>query len=183
MLITYGLLALATSIDSMGIGLSYGVRKIQFTKLALLILFVIAFFSSFFAILIGKTIGQLLPNSITNLIGNFFLIIMGIFLWLQSDKQPDCYDSNHSSLIEAKEAFSLGIALSLDSFSIGIGAGMVEGCGLFYFPLFTALFQIVFLLVGSLLGKKIIRYFKLPSSIWNKLAAVLLIGMGILGCY
>lgn len=179
MLITYMLLAISTSIDSIGIGITYGLRNIKIKKQATFLLLAIAFFSSMIAILLGKFIHQLLPSNFCNWIGGAFLILMGFILFWQSMKKPESFDKDQSKQIDSKEAFFLGIALSLDSFSIGIGAGVMEGTNLFLFPFFASIFQIAFLMIGSFFGKKITQISHLPSSIWNILAAALLITIGI----
>ena len=50
MLLTYVLLAFSTSIDSIGIGATYGLRNIQISKKAKLILFTISFTISMLAV-------------------------------------------------------------------------------------------------------------------------------------
>ena len=179
MLITYCLLALSTSIDSIGIGIAYGVRNIKISKEATIILFFISFIISGFAIFAGKMLHQILPIFITNWIGNLILIVMGIILLFQSVREPASYDTDDSKQIDSKEAISLGIALSLDSFSVGIGTGVIGGSIIWIFPLFVALFQILFLNIGSFLGIKLKRVSNIPSSFWNILAAILLILIGI----
>lgn len=179
MLITYILLALSTSIDSIGIGIAYGVRNIKISKEATIILFFISIIVSSLAILSGKIFYYILPNFITNWIGNFILIVMGIILLFQSVREPASYDTDDSKRIDSKEAISLGIALSLDSFSIGIGTGVTGESILWIFPLFVAVFQILFLNIGSFLGIKLKKVSNIPSSFWNILAAILLILIGI----
>ncbi|MBR1802545.1 MAG: manganese efflux pump [Clostridia bacterium] len=183
MLIKYSLLALSTSIDSIGIGIAYGLRNIKISRRATVILFAIALIVSTLAIAIGNIIHQILPGNITSWLGGGFLVLMGIILLLQSMKEPNSYDVDNSKQIDSKEAISLGIALSLDSFSIGIGTGVVGENIIWIFPILVAIFQIVFLKLGGLIGNKLTKISHLPSSIWNILAAILLIIIGIVSFF
>lgn len=178
MLLTYGILAFSTSIDAIGIGLSYGVRGIKISKVAASILFVISFLVSTIALGVGKFFESLFSTNITNYIGSFILIVMGVLLILQSMKNPESYDLDNSKHIDSKEAVSLGTALSLDSFSIGIGAGILAQGAFWVFPILVASFQMIFLLIGRFLGIKLNKLSKIPSILWNCIAGILLILIG-----
>lgn len=178
MLLTYVLLAFSTSIDSIGIGATYGLRNIQITKKAKLILFIISFTISMLAVFIGSQIEKFLPNDLSNKIGSAILCFMGFAMLFQVMKDPETYDVDSSKQIDSKEAISLGIALSLDAFSVGIGTGMFENIFLF-FPLLVSFFQIGFLSIGRKIALKIQKFKKIPHSFWNYIAASLLIMIGI----
>lgn len=180
MLLTLAMLALSTSIDSIGMGIAYGIREIKISKKATITLWLISFAVSSIAILIGKLFGNFLPSFITNWIGSAILIIMGIILLCQALKEPDSYDLDNSKHIDSKEAISLGMALSLDSFSIGIGTGILTQNALLIFPLLVSFFQIIFLFIGKTLGTKLKKIANIPSFCWNALAAILLILMGVM---
>lgn len=47
------------------------------------------------------------------------------------------------------------------------------------FPVFVAGFQLIFLSLGSFLGKKIVSTIKLPKNIWSIISGILLILIGI----
>ena len=83
-----------------------------------------------------------------------------------------------SNKIDMKEAIFLGIALSLDSLSIGFGASAI-GINTCLFPLLISIFQIIFLSVGRFIGSNISNISKLPKNIWNIISGILLIGIGI----
>lgn len=226
MLITYVLLAISTSIDSIGIGITYGLRNIMISKNAKLILFFISLFISIFAIIIGHIASQILPVEYSNIIGSIILFFMGIAIlinifkekrklnnnnedkeqvsnsiktkqtnvvkkqkvyrffikWLgitiEIIKDPSVSDLDSSKKIDGKEAIYLGIALSLDAFSIGIGTGMI-GLSSYVFPFLVALFQVFFLSIGRNIGIKIQKISCIPTYFWNLLAAILLIIIGV----
>ena len=175
MLLTYAILAISTSIDAIGIGITYGIRHIVVSKKVMMILFGIAVIISGVAIFIGNTLAQLFPKNITKWIGGILLILMGIGMIFQ---KPDTFDLDNSKHIDMKEAVYLGIALSVDSFSVGIGTGMI-GTSSFLFPFFVALFQILFLWLGKKIGMKIQEKSHMPNFGWSIISAVLLIGIGV----
>lgn len=180
MLLKLGLLALSTSIDSIGIGISYGIRKIKISKMATIILGLISFITTSSAILLGKLFGNILPSAMTNWLGSFILIFMGMFLLFQVLKEPESYDLDNSKQIDSKEAIALGVALSLDSFSIGIAAGVMIQNAFWLFPILVVIFQILFLSIGSILGTTLKTISHIPSFFWNILASIILILIGII---
>lgn len=203
MILTCMLLALSTSIDSIGIGLTYGIRDITISRQAKIILFIISLIISSISILIGNTLNNILSKEITNIIGSLILFFIGIIILVQTLKRekrqekkvyklfirflgitiqiikdPITSDFDNSKKIDSKEAIYLGTALSLDSFSVGIGAGMLGSISII-FPLIVSLFQIIFLSLGRNIGEKLNKKIHIPSKIWSILSAVLLILIGI----
>lgn len=203
MILTCMLLALSTSIDSIGIGLTYGIRDITISRQAKIILFIISLIISSISILIGNTLNNILSKEITNIIGSLILFFIGLIIIVQTLKRekrqekkvyklfirflgitiqiikdPITSDFDNSKKIDSKEAIYLGTALSLDSFSVGIGAGMLGSISII-FPLIVSLFQIVFLSLGRNIGEKLNKKIHIPSKIWSILSAVLLILIGI----
>lgn len=168
------LLAICVSIDSLGIGMTYGLKNTQITFWAKWILFLISFFITSLSLLAGKAISAFLPSSVTNLIGTLLLILLGI--WMIT--QPSNADFDHSNHIDSKEAIFLGVALSLDAIGIGIGSSMI-GFHSFIFPLLVALFQLIFLSFGSYIGRKIQKNSRLPENIWNLISGILLIAIAV----
>ena len=203
MILTCMLLALSTSIDSIGIGLTYGIRDITISRQSKIILFIISLIISSISILIGNTLNNILSEEITNIIGSLILFFIGIIILVQTLKRekrqekkvyklfikflgitiqiikdPISSDFDNSKKIDSKEAIYLGTALSLDSFSVGIGAGMLGSISII-FPLIVSLFQIIFLSLGRNIGEKLNKKIHIPSKIWSILSAVLLILIGI----
>ena len=213
------ILTISSSIDSLGIGITYGIRNTTISFIARIILFAIAFIVSIISILLGCTFKGIFSPNIIEYIGSFILILMGIFIFMQSVnkknisdkrinnsidkklneqqkiysffikclgitvqilKNPTSSDFDKSNTIDAKEAVFLGLALSLDSFGVGMSFGMIENFT-FYFPLFISLFQLFFLNFGNFLGKKLCNFSKIPENCWSVLSGILLIVIGLLG--
>lgn len=106
------------------------------------------------------------------------LFIKPFGLTIQIIKNPSNSDLDHSNHIDAKEALYLGLAISIDAFCAGVGCSAI-GITSFYFPLFIAIFHILFLTLGSIIGKMLSSHTKLPDNIWSIISGVLLITIGI----
>ncbi len=87
MIFSYLLLALCVSIDSLGIGITYGLKNTKISIQAKCILFFISTFITSIAVFIGDTISRFLPNYITNFIGSFLLCLMGSWMMIQAFKK------------------------------------------------------------------------------------------------
>ena len=81
------LLAISTSIDSIGIGVTYGIRNINICRTAKFILFIISFIISFFAIILGNILGKILNPNFANYLSGGILICVGVLLIFQTFKK------------------------------------------------------------------------------------------------
>lgn len=179
-------LALSSSIDNFGVGISYGIRGIRLSFLSNLIIAVIAFVFSYVGIVSGQYLSHVLPGMLSNVIGALFLIVIGLRIVLltipkkkkdlkadaeQADaivivtqeknskykdylSEPEQADLDHSGDISFFEAIVLGIAVSINSLTNGIGAGLI-GLSPLEISLASALFSFLALWWGGLLGKKV----------------------------
>ena len=108
---------------------------------------------------------------------SFFIKFLGITIKII--KNPISSDFDYSNSIDSKEALFLGLALSLDSFCIGVG-GSIIGISSMLFPLLIASFQLLFLSVGNFLGRKLNKLSHLPDNIWSIISGFLLIIIGLI---
>lgn len=220
MLLNVILLSFSSSIDSFGIGITYGLRKLKITGISKLILFIISLIITFIAILIGKNLSLFLSPLVTKFLGAFILISIGTIIifqlinsknnnisntinynfskgksiciekkvykffikflgiTIQIIKNPVYSDFDSSSKIDTKEAIYLSFSLSIDSFCIGV-ASSILGLGYILFPILVALFQIIFLSIGTKIGAKLSKIPKIPDNIYSFISAILLILIGI----
>ena len=116
-----------------------------------------------------------LKISDTEKIYSFFIKCLGITIKII--KNPSSSDLDKSNVIDSKESLFLGLALSLDSFCIGIGFSMINTFSII-FPLLTSCFQLFFLSLGIYCGKKLYSFSKLPDNIWSTISGILLIMIG-----
>lgn len=215
MLLNCIILAISSSIDSLGIGITYGIKNTKISVGAKSILFFISFIISIISIYFGNLLKYIFPDFLIHYLGSFLLILMGLFMCFQSVKvskqeneikddkhlkiadtekiysffikclgitikiikNPNSSDLDKSNVIDSKEALFLGLALSLDSFCIGIGFSMLNTFSII-FPLLTSCFQLFFLSLGNYCGKKLYSFSKLPDNIWSTISGILLIIIG-----
>ena len=215
MLLNCLFLAISSSIDSLGIGITYGIKNTKITMGAKSILFFISFIISIISIYFGNLLKYIFPDFLIHYLGSFLLILIGLFMCFQSVKvskqeykiendknlkisdtekiysffikclgitikiikNPSSSDLDKSNVIDSKEALFLGLALSLDSFCIGIGFSMLNTFSII-FPLLTSCFQLFFLSLGNYCGKKLYSFSKLPDNIWSTISGILLIVIG-----
>ena len=183
------LLALSSSIDSLGIGITYGIKNTKISRIGKIILFAISLITTYISIFFGNLIQYIFPKVFTNFLGCLILICMGIYICFQALKKekdsknifnnPISSDLNNSKIIEPQEALFLAIALSLDSFCIGI-CGAITDINLTLFPFLVSILQLIFLSLGSYLGIHIRNFCKLPQNVWSIISGILLIIIGVL---
>jgi putative sporulation protein YtaF len=214
MLLNSLILAISASIDSFGVGISYGIKKTKIKPSSFLVLFLLSIVVTSISILLGNIIISIISKEFITILGALFLFLIGLFIiigatrnkknisksCLKKEKQcfkqysffikflgitiniikdPKYSDIDNSNVIDIKEALFLGIALSLDSISIGFGASII-GINPFIFSLLISLFQILFIKVGITVGRKVNNISKLPKNIWNIISGILLIFIGII---
>lgn len=212
MLLNSIFLAISSSIDSLGIGITYGIKNTKISHVGRCILFCISFLIALTSLYFGNIIKNIFSEYFSKILGSIILILMGIFICFQSlkkDYKKDIYyiknnsekiysffikflgitikiiknpinsDLDHSKIIDSKEAIFLGLALSLDSFCIGIG-GSIIGINYSLFPFFIAIFQLIFLSLGNFFGRKIYKSSNLPDNIWSIVSGIILIIIGII---
>lgn len=114
-------LALALSIDAFGIGISYGVRKINFKISSLVIISFIALLFSSISIWLGTVIASVFSKNITSFISILILVILGLFIIKKGIEKDDykpisSYDTNN----EHKNIYSLFIK------SLGITINIIK---------------------------------------------------------
>ena len=210
------ILAISSSIDSLGIGITYGIKKTKIPHISKLILFGISFLISLISLCFGNIIKTLINENFTKILGCIFFILIGFFICYQAlrkdsnenkkfeiinldnpskkiysffikflrftkktIKNPINSDLDNSKTIDSKEALFLGFALSLDSFCIGIGGGIV-GISIKIFPFLISIFQLFFLSFGNIIGIKLNNLFNLPNNIWSVISGIVLIIIGLL---
>ena len=131
---------------------------------------------------------MIFPAILTKFIGSLILILMGIYICFESLKKQDNYsnifnnpissDLDNSKIIDSKESIFLSVALSLDSFCIGI-CGSIIDINLAFFPLLVSIFQLFFLSIGTFFGFHINKFYNLPQNIWSIISGILLIFIGV----
>lgn len=209
MLFNIFLLAFSASIDSLGVGITYGIKKTKISLLALLVLFFLSLFVTSLSIILGNTLSSFISADFTTIIGGFMLCCIGIFIFYGAINNKE---KKHSKKIFKHKEYNffidfLGITiniikdpinsdldksnvidikeaiflcLALSLDSISIGfVGSAIGINSFTFPILISLFQIFFLSIGRFFGNKISNISILPNNIWNIISGIILVFIGI----
>ena len=177
MLLNCILLALSVSIDSLGIGISYGIKHTKISKISNFTLFSISFLMTSFSIFIGNSISSLLSEKFSILIGSLLLGIYGIYKNIS--QQTTNYDFNHSNEIDSKEAIFLGLALSIDSFCVGLGSGII-GLNDILLPFLVSIFQLFFINCSANIANLLLSKFNISDNILSYVSSFSLILLGTL---
>ena len=175
------LLAIAVSIDSFSVGLTYGLRKMKLPLKSILIIASCSGLTLLMAMLLGHLITKIFSPSLAESIGGIILILLGVWIIYQFFnpvreketvkeekniinleikslgivinilKKPLTADFDKSGTITGLEAVMLGFALSLDAFGAGIGASML-GYSPLYLTLAVIFMSTTFVSLGILSG-------------------------------
>ena len=80
MLLNSFILAVSSSIDSLGIGITYGIKNMKISFFSKFILFIISISITYFALFLGNLLSNVLSDFFTIIIGSGILIFMGAYI-------------------------------------------------------------------------------------------------------
>ncbi|WP_397539224.1 sporulation membrane protein YtaF [Rummeliibacillus pycnus] len=170
--------AFSSSIDNLGVGISYGIRKVKIRVDKNILIAFICFLMSMGGITFGVWLSKILPGMLPIIFGAFLLFIIGIRVILlasplkkvtpkvdsqnqsQSNhfqnvlKNPEEADLDNSGDIGWWESVLLGIALSANALTNGIGAGLLNFSPL-SISITAAIGSLVSVWAGVELGSKV----------------------------
>lgn len=152
------LMAVSSNLDNLGVGVSYGTRKIHLSLSTNFIVAIITSIGTFVSIAFGEYISSFLSLEIANTIGSLIIVAAGVWvIWLGRQdaseelemgkelsqtqtgyislvnqpnqltgiiKNPSRADIDKSGNISNYEATTLGVALTMNNLSAGIGGGL-----------------------------------------------------------
>lgn len=180
----YGmLLALSLNLDSFGIGISYGMKKIKvpFSSLLMINLISILFFTAAYGT------GFLLLNFIqithAKILSAAIIVFLGIIFYIQAYldyryppedinqtittipirvfgiviniiRDPSSGDRDHSGVIDIKEAVYIGTALAIDAFAVGL-AVCIANLHILSFIATAFISNLTFFWCGNYIGIKL----------------------------
>ena len=178
MIIKCILLALSASIDALGLGITYGIKKTKMSKSGNLIIFTTLFCLSGLSVFIGHYISTLFSPVVSAILGASLLILLGIYnIFKNKNTAPTNFDADGSNYIDAKEAFVLGLAVAIDASCVSLGSGMI-GMGGVVLPLLMAIFHTFFVNCGNLVASNITKKFTISSKLLSNLSGTILIFIG-----
>ncbi|MFJ5624348.1 sporulation membrane protein YtaF [Peribacillus loiseleuriae] len=170
--------AVSSSIDNLGVGISYGIRKIRVGIGANVLIAVICFLMSITGITFGMWLKKILPGMFPVIIGALLLVIIGVRIILLATprkkeksqvvqdsntqsksikgilENPEVADLDQSGAIGWGEAVVLGVALSANALTNGLGAGLL-GFSPLAISLTAAIGSFISVWIGVKLGYKL----------------------------
>lgn len=168
------LIAISLSMDAFSLSLAYG--TINLSKKEINILSVIVGIYHFFMPILGMFIGSYIIKYINvgqDLIILIIFSLIGINMILESRKEQE-----NIKYMKLEEMILFGFAVSIDSFSVGIGLNNISN----NFILCSSIFSItsyIFTYIGLKLGKKLNQ---LIGRLATLIGGISLILLGILYC-
>ena len=87
MLFTTFLLAISSSIDSLGIGITYGIKNTSISGKGKSVIFFVSFIVTIVSLYLGNILKVIFPDFIVDYLGSFLFIVMGIFICFQALKK------------------------------------------------------------------------------------------------
>ncbi|UPW84914.1 sporulation membrane protein YtaF [Lysinibacillus sp. Ag94] len=166
----------SSSIDNLGVGLSYGIRKINVRFDKNILISIICFLMSMAGITFGVWLSKILPGMLPVVIGAILLCIIGIRIILLAKprkqetskenknnannnvqdilRNPEEAQFNKSGEIGWGEAVLLGIALAANALTNGVGAGLL-GLSPLVISILAAIGSFITVWLGVKLGSKV----------------------------
>lgn len=181
-------LAIATSSDSLIVGLSYSAKKVNITPYINFIISMLTGLTTFIIMILGDKLRNMIPLIYTNIIGGILLMLLGTYFLISFIKNSsiynksntfDCYnnmlknpekiDTDNSKNIEWKEAILLSLVLSLNNIGLAFGAS-IAGLNMYLISICAFIFSFVFIHTGLFIGKimfsnKLTNYSEIISAI------------------
>lgn len=162
-------IAVSLSMDAFSLSLAYG--TLSFTKNEIKILSLIVgifhFFMPIFGMLIGKHIINLLPIS-SDLIVLIIFVFIGINMIIDSFKKED-----NIKKMKIGEMLLFGFAVSIDSFSVGIGINNISNNFIVSSSIFSVV-SLTFTYIGLMFGNKLNKLIGKLATLLGGLTLILL---------
>ena len=162
------LIALSLSMDAFSLATIYGISNYKFNYLwCSIIVGIFHFFMPIMGYLVGNIITNIIPIRISVFVG-LILIIIGINIMLEKDEIK--------KLSNLLEMIFFSLAVSLDSFSIGIGLAVFTS-NIIFAPIIFSLTSFLLTYIGFSFGKSI---GKKIGSISKVIGSFILIILGVI---
>lgn len=175
------LLALSLNLDSLSIGVSYGLKKVEIPFPALFTIVLMSISSIGLSWYLGSVIFSFISLYFAKIICSVLLITFGVTLFIQAKaniyyqdykeevtikrlkikslniiidiiREPLSGDIDNSGQIDIKEAIYIGATLSLDALTIGLSLAAYE-INIFSFIITSGILNITFIVIGQLIGR------------------------------
>lgn len=102
MLLSTFLLSISSSIDSLGIGITYGIKNTSISNKGKLVIFFVSFIVTIVSLYLGNILKFVFPDFIVDYLGSFLFIIMGIFICFQALNKNKNIDNKKNKISKTK---------------------------------------------------------------------------------
>ncbi|UMZ73462.1 manganese efflux pump MntP family protein [Natranaerofaba carboxydovora] len=183
------IIAVAVSIDSLWVGMSYGLKKSYFSVISILLIGLCSGILMLLPMIILDFFSILFVDNYAELISGIMLVAIGIWKIFQdyyyfsqlSSKSINIYSRSISNYgkyyVSLKESLVVGIAVGLDAFGVGVAIGLID---LTFLVIPLVIFScILFFVFGLYIGNKI-NLEKLTFKGIYLIPGLLLIGLGVM---
>lgn len=163
-------IAIASNLDNAGVGIAYGVRKIQISWLANLLIATISAVATYVSGFAGEVATHYISTQVATWTGAIVIMLVGLWVlgepWRNRRKEPKkknvmsrilrdpvVADFDKSESISLLESCVLGVALAINALAGGFDAG-IEHIGILWTALLVGLFSYGLLGLAAYLGRK-----------------------------
>lgn len=169
------LIAFASNLDNLAIGISLGVRSTKIPAYSNGIIAGITMAGTYLSMNAGAFISEFISEKTANLLGAAVIVIIGAWSAATSlrskttrrttsddrdlvhvIRNPDDADVDHNQVISLKESAVLGMALALNNMATGLGAG-ATGVSAMWTTIAAGVFSLFFIKFGSEFGLTVAR--------------------------
>lgn len=186
------LFGVSASLDSLLVGVSYGIRSVRIRLWQNLFIGFVTFLGTCLSVGTGRLLLPLLPETVCRCAGSLILALLGIYYigkWLISSLRsrhgdiPPLYSEISSASAMGKkktlnfaEIFTLSLTLSLNNIGIGLSASLT-GLRLPAAAAATFVCSVLLLFLGNQLGR--CRLLQFAGAAAEPISGILLIGLGL----
>lgn len=169
------LFSVSSNLDSLVVGLSYGIKKIPIYWHTNVLVGCISFTGTVLSMLFGKSLLLILPEGLANMAGGIIILLIGAvgLARMLSDKTSGPAAVNGLTI---REGVLLGAALTVNNVGLGVGVS-ITGLPLLPTSLCSFFFSLAFLYAGNRIGR-----IQLPvyvDILVQPLAHLLMIALGL----
>jgi len=171
-------LAIALSIDALGMGVSCGLRRLRLGFGAYAVLFFVSMGVMGLAVFFGNVLAGFLRPDVAEIIAAVWIMALGLWIALGALRK----NQNEPAMpqkITKWASVQLALVLSLDSIGAGLAAAAM-GISIYFLPILVATFQISFLALGVGLAAVLTKKFG-SRRLWTLIAGMILMLIGIIG--
>jgi putative sporulation protein YtaF len=187
-LFAYLLLGVATNIDNMIIGTTYGLKRHRIDFISNVMIGFLNGSATFVSVLVGDFLRQFLTEQVGELLGGLVFLTLGFLTIAETymmdqetdeevEQKPESLASKSGFVrVSRQEALGLGLGLSVTNIAGGVGAGLA-GFEVVRMTILMFTFSILPISLGQWLGQHTASRF--PQRWANITAATVLTGFGI----